>query len=43
MMIEPSLRSTISGNTIWHSQWLERTFAAMILSNASSGMPDIGP
>src|SRR5438270_348766 len=43
MITEPSRRAAISGITRWHSQWLERTLAAMILSKASSGISSCGP
>ena len=43
IVIDPSLRSFISGRTMVASQWFERMFEPMILSNASSGMPAMGP
>ena len=42
-MIEPSPRSTISGATMAHSQWLDWMLQVMIFSKAVSGMPAEAP
>ena len=42
MMAPPPL-ATMSGATIWHSQWLDLTLVFMILSKAESGMSARAP